>query len=73
MNAAINQENLQTGTSNHYTELAAINVSGHIEKKNGMAYLSWAWAVDQLMRLDPQANWAFREPMIYPDGTIMVD
>lgn len=57
---------------NNFSKLAAINVSGHIEKKNGLSYLSWAWAVDQLMRLDPQANWVFREPVIYPDGSMMV-
>lgn len=57
---------------NNFTTLSKINVSGHIEKKNGLSYLSWAWAVDQLMRLDPQANWVFREPVIYPDGSMMV-
>ena len=57
---------------NNFTTLSKINVSEHIEKKNGLSYLSWAWAVDQLMRLDPQANWVFREPVIYPDGSMMV-
>ena len=56
----------------NFSKLAAINVSKHIEKKNGLSYLSWAWAVDQLMRLDPQANWVFREPVVYPDGSMMV-
>ena len=56
----------------NFSKLAAINVSKHIEKKNGLSYLSWAWAVDQLMRLDPQANWGFREPVVYPDGSMMV-
>lgn len=72
MNAAINPTVLNNESANHFEQLAAINVSGHIEKKNGMSYLSWAWAVDKLMRIDPQANWAFRDPMYFPDGSMMV-
>ena len=39
-----------------YAELRQINVNTHIEKKNGLAYLSWAWAVDQLLQLDNNAT-----------------
>ncbi len=39
----------------HYEQLAAINVNEHVEKKNGLSYLSWTWALDQLLRLDPEA------------------
>ncbi|MBI0422078.1 DUF1071 domain-containing protein [Acinetobacter sp. ACIN00229] len=72
MNAAINPTVLNNESANHFEQLAAISVSGHIEKKNNMSYLSWAWAVDKLMRIDPQANWAFRDPMTFPDGSMMV-
>jgi hypothetical protein len=72
MNAAINPTVLNNESANHFEQLAAISVSGHIEKKNNMSYLSWAWAVDKLMRIDPQANWAFRDPMNFPDGSMMV-
>jgi|GEM_PF-1750216 len=72
MNAAINPAVLNNESANHFEQLAAISVSGHIEKKNNMSYLSWAWAVDKLMRIDPQANWAFRDPMYFPDGSMMV-
>lgn len=63
--------------SNHFIELAAINVGKHIEKKGSLSYLSWAWAVDQLLRADPAAKWEYREadglPYIkFPDGTAMV-
>lgn len=71
MNAAINPAVLNNESANHFEQLAAISVSGHIEKKNNMSYLSWAWAVDKLMRIDPQANWAFRDPMTFPDGSMM--
>ena len=46
----------------HYAELRQINVNTHIEKKNGLSYLSWAWAVDQLLMLDGEASWEYGEP-----------
>lgn len=58
-------------TETNYTKLAAINVGEHIEKKNGLSYLSWAWAVDQLLRQDPLATWEYREPVRWGD-TVMV-
>ena len=45
-----------------YAELRQINVNGYIEKKNGLNYLSWAWAVDQLLQLDEAASWVYGEP-----------
>lgn len=54
-----------------YVELAKINVNEHTEKKNGLTYLSWAWAVDQLQRLDENASWHYSEPAKYGD-TLMV-
>lgn len=46
---------------NPFVKLAAINVSEKIEKKGNLSYLSWAWAVDQLMRVDPTANWEYHD------------
>ena len=57
--------------TNNFAKLAAIDVSKHIEKKQNLSYLSWAWAVDQLMRADPAANWTFHEPVTYGE-TMMV-
>lgn len=54
-----------------YNELAAIDCTKYIEKKNGLSYLSWAHAVDQLLRHDPSATWDYREPVRYGD-TMMV-
>ena len=56
---------------NVFVRLAAINVNDHVEKKNNLSYLSWAWAVDQLMRVDPAANWAYGEPKLFGE-TMMV-
>lgn len=58
-------------TKNHFAELAAINVNDHVEKKQNLSYLSWAWAVDQLMRKDPLANWVFHDPVMFGE-TMMV-
>ena len=45
---------------NHFARLSAINVSEHIEKKGGFAYLSWPFAVAQLRLADPAACWEVR-------------
>lgn len=55
----------------NFEKLAAINVNEHIEKKNGLSYLSWAWAVDQLLRADPGAFWSYPDPVRWGD-TVMV-
>ena len=55
-----------------FAELRKIDVSQYVEKKGRFNYLSWAWAVDQLLQQDEKATWQFREPTIYPDNTMMV-
>lgn len=54
-----------------FLELSKINVNEHVEKKNGLTYLSWAWAVSKLFEHDPDANWTFNEPVMYGE-TMMV-
>lgn len=51
------------------SELLKINVNEHCEKKNGLTYLSWAWAWAEVLKIDPEATW---ENVEYPqpDGTI---
>jgi hypothetical protein len=56
---------------NIYTKFASIDVGNHIEKKGNLSYLSWAWAVDRLLREDPAANWEFHDPKFFGD-TVMV-
>lgn len=46
---------------NYFTELNAINVSDKTEKKNGMTYLSWAWAWGELKKLYPDATYTVYE------------
>jgi len=58
-------------TMNPFETLAAVNVNEHVEKKGNLSYLSWAWAVDQLLRRDPNANWQYGDPVNFGD-TMMV-
>ena len=58
--------------ASNYETLASLNVNDKVEKKQKFSYLSWAWAVDKLMRCDPSANWKYEQPLTLPDGTMMV-
>ena len=55
-----------------YKELRQIDVSKYTEKKNGLTYLSWAWAVDQLLLVDPKAQWFYPEYQRWGNGSVMV-
>jgi hypothetical protein len=37
--------------------LLSINVNEHTERKNGLTYLSWAWAWAEVLKVDPEATW----------------
>jgi hypothetical protein len=54
-----------------FNVLKKINVNNHTEKKGNLTYLSWAWAVDQLLSNDPAATWEYKEPKQFND-TLMV-
>jgi hypothetical protein len=55
----------------NYSSLRKVNVNEHIEKKNGLSYLSWAWAVDTLLQNDSAATWTYGEPVKFGE-TLMV-
>ena len=52
--------------------LSTIDVSKHVEKKNGLSYLSWAWAWGVLMEHFPHAEYSFSSPELHQDGTVTV-
>lgn len=54
-----------------FKTLSKINVSKRIEKKGNLNYLSWAWAVDQLLTQDPSATWKYHTPAEFGE-TLMV-
>lgn len=41
--------------------LSSINVNGHTEKKNGLTYLSWAWAWAEIKKAYPDAIYTIYE------------
>lgn len=51
--------------------LSQIDVSKHVEKKNGLNYLSWAWAWGILMSKYPNTNYAFTKETL-DDGTVEI-
>ena len=58
--------------------LSSININDHKNSKNGLAYLSWAWAWSVLMDHFPNARYEFTkydglDVLVYPDGTCSVE
>jgi len=54
-----------------FSDLNKINVSAKIEKKNNLSYLSWAWAVEQLLLNDSTATWEYKPHQMWGE-TVMV-
>ena len=54
-----------------FNELRLINVNEHTERKGKFTYLSWTWAVDQLLQNDSTATWTFGDP-VYFNESVMV-
>lgn len=46
---------------NYFQKLNAINVNEHTERKNGLTYLSWAWAWQELKLRYPDAQYTIYE------------
>lgn len=46
---------------NYFVELNQIDVNDKIEKKNGLSYLSWAYAWGELKKRHPEANYKVYE------------
>ena len=55
-------DSLQWVKEDPFRVLSRINVNEHTEKKNGLTYLSWAWAWDTLMHLYPDSYTLIRRP-----------
>ena len=46
---------------NYFSALNSVDVSGRTEQKNGLAYLSWAWAWGELKKRHPTASFTVYE------------
>ena len=47
--------------NNVFAELNSVNVNGHVEKKNGLTYLSWAFAWAEVKKRYPDAIYTIYE------------
>lgn len=74
-------EQTQARELDSYVTLRSVDLGEHVEKKQNLSYISWAWAVDQLLLRDPTATWEYRfgkdgggneVPFIYIGDTAMV-
>ena len=58
--------------SDIFKKLNAINVNENTEKKNGLTYLSWAWAWAELKKAYPDATYKIRQfdgkPYLYDEN-----
>lgn len=48
-------------SDNYFQKLNSIDVSDHQEKKNGLTYLSWAWAWGEVKKQHPEAVYTIYE------------
>jgi len=68
------KETTETQMSPH--DLLRINVNDHTEKKNGLTYLSWAWAWQEALKADSTATFDVQifegKPYMDVNGTGMV-
>ena len=44
-----------------FNQLNEINVNDYTEKKGNFTYLSWAWAVRELLKVAPESTWMVHE------------
>lgn len=54
-------EKKETDVKSYFEDLNSVDVSAKIEKKNGLSYLSWAWAWGELKKRDASANYTVYE------------
>ena len=58
------------------SELLKVNVNDHVEKKQGLSYLSWAWAWAEALKADPMATFQIQmfegQPYLRINDTAMV-
>lgn len=52
---------MSTQKKSVFEVLSSINVNGHVEKKNGLTYLSWAWAWSEVKKAYPTATYKVLE------------
>lgn len=56
----VEEESVENET-NYFEELVRVNVNDKVEKKNGLSYLSWAFAWSELKKRHPDATYTIYE------------
>jgi hypothetical protein len=56
---------MSTDNPNYFVALAGVDCGRHVERKGRFSYLSWPFAVTELLRRHPDATWRVHET---PDG-----
>lgn len=56
----------------HFNKLFGINVNDRTEEKNGLTYLSWAWAWSEIKKIYPEATYTIKKfennlPYVYDE------
>ena len=59
-------------TKSVWETLSTVNVNDHKEEKNGLSYLSWAWAWGFVKNKYPSADYKIHDNITYPDNTVEV-
>ena len=59
-----------TTEKNYFEQLNSVDVTEHIEKKNGLSYLSWAWAWTEVKKMYPDATYTVYENTL-PNGYVV--
>lgn len=72
MTDQVDQSKIAADYSNIWSVLSQIDVSKQVEKKNGLSYLSWAYAWGVLMEKFPHAEYSFTQPELHADGTVTI-
>lgn len=59
---------------NYFDELYSLNVNENVEKKNGLSYLSWAWAIAETLKKYPLMTYEILRfennlPYVYDENT----
>lgn len=61
-------------SKNYFEELYSINVNDNVEKKNGLTYLSWAWAIAEMLKKYPDMEYEIvrfenNQPYVFDEKT----
>lgn len=59
---------------NYFDELYSLNVNENVEKKNGLSYLSWSWAIAETLKKYPNMTYEILRfdnnlPYVYDENT----